>query len=90
MSENIIIITGFSGTGKSRVGKAVAQLLGWEFVDTDAEVVRRAGKPIARIFQEEGEDAFRRMFGATRLAYVIQRGIVVILPQKDPAVAGGV
>ncbi len=61
MSDNIIIITGFSGTGKSRVGKAVAQLLGWELVDTDDEVVRRAGKPIARIFQDEGEDAFRQM-----------------------------
>ncbi|MDO8749876.1 MAG: 3-dehydroquinate synthase [Dehalococcoidia bacterium] len=61
MSDNIIIITGFSGTGKSRVGRAVAQLLGWEFVDTDAEVVRRAGKPISRIFRDEGEDAFRRM-----------------------------
>ncbi|MFH1140973.1 MAG: 3-dehydroquinate synthase [Chloroflexota bacterium] len=61
MNDNIIIITGFSGTGKSRVGRAVAQLLGWEFVDTDAEVVRRAGKPIARIFQEEGEESFRVM-----------------------------
>ena len=56
-----IVITGFSGTGKSRVGKAVAQLLGWEFVDTDQEVVLGAGKPIARIFQEEGEAAFRKL-----------------------------
>ncbi|MBI4201333.1 MAG: hypothetical protein HY531_03465, partial [Chloroflexi bacterium] len=61
VSNTIIIITGFSGTGKSRVGRAVAQLLGWELVDTDEMVVRQAGKPIARIFQDEGEDAFRRM-----------------------------
>ncbi len=59
VNENIIVITGFSGTGKSRVGRAVAELLGWEFVDTDEEVVRRAGKPIARIFEEEGEESFR-------------------------------
>ena len=56
-----IIITGFSGTGKSRVGKALAQLLGWEFVDTDQEVVRQVGKPVARIFQEEGEETFRKL-----------------------------
>ena len=39
-------MTGFSGTGKSSVGKTVAQRLGWEFVDTDQEIAQRAGKPI--------------------------------------------
>src|SRR3972149_1442556 len=58
--ENIVI-TGFSGTGKSQVGEAVARLLGWEFLDTDREIVRRVGKPIARIFEEEGEESFRRL-----------------------------
>ncbi|MBI4197993.1 MAG: bifunctional shikimate kinase/3-dehydroquinate synthase, partial [Chloroflexi bacterium] len=56
-----IVITGFSGTGKSQVARAVADLLGWTCVDTDAEVVRRAGMPIARIFQAQGEAAFRRL-----------------------------
>lgn len=56
---NNIIITGFSGTGKSKVGEAVARLLVWEFVDTDREIVVKAGKPIARIFEEEGEEGFR-------------------------------
>ena len=58
-----IILTGFSGTGKSRVGAAVARVLGWKFIDTDAEVVRLAGKSIASIFSEDGEEAFRRLEG---------------------------
>ena len=58
MTTNILL-TGFSGTGKSRVGQAVARTLGWAFVDTDAEVVRRSDMPIVALFQEQGEKAFR-------------------------------
>jgi 3-dehydroquinate synthase len=58
--ENIIL-TGFSGTGKSAVGLLTARALGWEFVDTDAEIVKRAGKPVSKIFAQEGEAAFRKM-----------------------------
>ena len=56
-----IFITGFSGTGKTAVGREVARRLGWRFVDTDDEIVRDAGKPIAAIFAELGEAAFRRL-----------------------------
>ena len=58
-----IILTGFSGTGKSGGGGEVARVLGWKFIDTDAEAVRLAGKPIASIFSEDGEEAFRRLEG---------------------------
>lgn len=72
-----ILLTGFSGTGKSRVGKAVARLLGWEFVDIDEEVARRAGKSIAAIFQEEGEESFREQEAALlREACAGQRQVV--------------
>ena len=54
-----IILTGFSGTGKTAVGWRVARALGWEFVDTDERIVQRAGVPIERIFADEGEDGFR-------------------------------
>ena len=60
MADNIFLI-GFSGTGKSRVARRVARLLGWEAFDMDADIVRRAGKPIHRIFAEEGEAAFRKL-----------------------------
>ena len=58
MSKNIILI-GFSGTGKSSSGQAVADILGWDFLDIDAEVSVRAGKPISDIFTQEGEGRFR-------------------------------
>ncbi len=56
-----LIITGFMGTGKSVVGWEVAQQLDRPFVDMDAEIEARAGKPIPRIFSEDGEPAFRDM-----------------------------
>ena len=56
-----IILVGFSGTGKTQVGQEAARLLGWEFVDTDEDIERRAGKPIRRIFAEDGEPAFRAL-----------------------------
>jgi len=54
-----LILTGFMATGKSAVGPLVAKRLGWQFVDSDAKIVARTGKPIAVIFAERGEAAFR-------------------------------
>ena len=54
-----IVLTGFMGTGKTTVGRRLAELLGWTLVDTDDLIVERAGKPITRIFAEDGEPAFR-------------------------------
>ncbi|MBI4216493.1 MAG: 3-dehydroquinate synthase [Chloroflexi bacterium] len=56
-----LILTGFSGSGKSVVGREIARRLGWAFVDTDAEVAARAGKPIPDIFVQDGEPAFREL-----------------------------
>ena len=56
-----IILTGFSGTGKSLVAREVAQRLNWAFIDTDDEVARLAGKPIAEIFRQDGESRFREL-----------------------------
>jgi len=55
-----IFLVGFSGTGKSAVGRRVARLLGWDFVDQDEYIVERAGKAVERIFADEGEEGFRR------------------------------
>jgi shikimate kinase len=56
-----LILTGFMGTGKSVVARHVARALGWKCVDTDAEVVARAGKSIEAIFAEDGEARFRKL-----------------------------
>ena len=56
-----VFITGFSGTGKTEVGRHVAQRLGWRFVDTDDEIARTASKSIEAIFAEMGESHFRKL-----------------------------
>lgn len=64
-----IYITGFSGTGKSSVGREVARQLGWRFVDTDEEIIKAEGKSIESIFKENGEIRFREL-ESTHLATV--------------------
>ncbi len=56
----IIFLTGFSGTGKSTVGRIVADRLGWRLLDTDLLITQRAGEPIVEIF-ERGEEHFRQL-----------------------------
>ena len=62
MSERrgLIFLTGFSGTGKTSVGRLVADALGWKLVDTDELITERAGAPIVDIF-EQGDDHFRKL-----------------------------
>ncbi len=59
-APNVVLI-GFMGTGKTAVGQLVASRLGRPFVDSDVLIEERAGRPIARIFAEDGEEAFRRL-----------------------------
>ncbi len=49
------------GTGKTTVGRTVAHRIGFKCVDSDHEIERKAGKPIARIFEENGEAHFRAL-----------------------------
>jgi shikimate kinase len=56
-----IYLTGFMGSGKSTVGRCLAERLSIPFVDLDAEIERRAGMTVREIFERHGEPAFRRM-----------------------------
>ena len=56
-----IILTGFMGTGKTTVGKLLAEKLNYRFIDTDELIEDRNEHSIADIFQDLGEDAFREM-----------------------------
>ena len=58
MKTNIALI-GFMGTGKTAVGKVLAEKLRRSFVELDLLIEQRAGKSIPEIFQEDGEAAFR-------------------------------
>ncbi|MDY4281197.1 MAG: shikimate kinase AroK [[Pasteurella] mairii] len=55
-----IFLVGPMGAGKSTVGRQLAQLLGMEFIDSDAEIEQRAGADISWIFDVEGEEGFRK------------------------------
>jgi shikimate kinase len=55
----LLALTGMMGAGKSTVARALAARLGRQVVSTDAMLEARFGKPIARIFAEDGEPAFR-------------------------------
>ena len=55
-----LIVNGFMASGKSSVGKRVSELAGRPFVDLDARLETRFGKPVTRIFGENGESEFRR------------------------------
>ena len=59
-----VVLVGLSGAGKTTVGRLVAAALGGPFVDLDAEVGKRAGKSVSRIFEEDGEPAFRTLEAA--------------------------
>jgi shikimate kinase len=56
-----IALIGFMGTGKSVVGKLLAEKLGKRFVELDAEIEKKTGKSIAAIFREDGEAYFRKI-----------------------------
>lgn len=72
-----LILIGLPGSGKSTVGRAAAARLGRSFVDLDSEIERREGRTVARIFEEEGEPAFRAAERAATLAIAAAPGGVV-------------
>jgi shikimate kinase len=57
----LVVLIGPPGAGKSAVGPLLADRLGVEFRDTDADVGAAAGKPVSDIFIENGEEAFREL-----------------------------
>jgi shikimate kinase len=54
-----IYLVGFMGCGKSTVGRALAEEVGWSYFDLDEQIERREGLTIAQIFDTRGEAAFR-------------------------------
>lgn len=58
--KNIILI-GFMGTGKTTVGRTLAQQLGWRHVDLDDAIIEHEGCSIAQLFEQKGESYFREL-----------------------------
>jgi shikimate kinase len=90
-----LVLVGMMGTGKSTVGRIVAERLGVAFHDTDDLVEQRAGRSVRDLFRDEGEDAFRRLetevlvdaLAAEEPAVVAAAGGVVLRPENRAALA---
>jgi shikimate kinase len=54
-----VLLIGMMGAGKSTVGHLVAGRLGWDYLDSDEEILRRTGRTVPEIWQADGEAAFR-------------------------------
>lgn len=84
-----IYLVGSRGSGKTSVGKILAQQLAWGFVDTDALLCEMQGKCIAKIVEAEGWDLFRDYESAALLAaskeskHVVATGGGIILREKN-------
>ena len=76
-AERHIVLVGLPGAGKTTVGRAVADLLDRPFIDFDAEIVRREGRPVTAIFAEEGEAYFRAREAELTREVVERRGWVI-------------
>lgn len=78
MPDRSVILTGFMGSGKSSVGRLLAQMLSCPFVDLDAEVVEAAGQSINDIFARDGEEFFRMLESANLERILTTEGFRVI------------
>jgi shikimate kinase len=76
-----IYLVGFMGSGKTTVGRHLADRLGWSFFDTDTEIEKAEKTTIARIFDGRGEPEFRRIEAEVLREHVrwIERGRPAVL-----------
>ena len=74
--KNIVLI-GMPGCGKSTIGIALRDRLNREFIDSDAEIVKRAGREIPQIFSEYGEEYFRKLESEVIFDLSKRTGIII-------------
>ncbi|MBO4251660.1 MAG: hypothetical protein J5911_03245 [Clostridia bacterium] len=72
-----IVLIGMPSSGKTSVGKAVAEMLGKKFTDTDAEIYNETGKTPAEIIEKQGETAFRNIETAIVKRVAVNSGVVL-------------
>jgi shikimate kinase len=74
-----VVLVGVPGAGKSTVGRLLAQRLGVGFRDTDRDVEAAAGKSVAEVFLDDGEETFRAAEAATVAGALAEHGGVLAL-----------
>ncbi|MFZ0664770.1 MAG: shikimate kinase [Acidimicrobiales bacterium] len=77
-----VVLVGMMGSGKTTVGKLLAQRLGGQFADSDEEIESSRGMTIAQIFETDGEEGFRRIESEVLLSLLARDG-------PDVVAAGG-
>ncbi len=88
MAKNIVLI-GLMGSGKTTIGKYLAQKTGMGFIDTDELIIQKAQKPISKIFEDEGELHFRDLESevieeaSQKSGYVISTGGGAVLRDEN-------
>jgi shikimate kinase len=89
-----LYLVGFMASGKTTVGRALAQELGWPFIDIDTEIEAREGSAISQIFLERGESRFReveteviRQFSGGSSAVVALGGGAFVQPANRELIA---
>ena len=76
--ENLVFL-GMMGSGKSSIGSLVAKKLKFDFLDIDDEIEKNSKKTIKKIFEEKGEDYFRKIEEQTTLKKLKLNSVVISL-----------
>ncbi len=79
-----VVLTGFMGSGKSTIGKLLAQRLEWSFIDLDLAIEERCGRTVPQIFAEFGENRFRVEESAALLTAIKGTNAVIALGGGAP------
>lgn len=77
MNPHNVILIGFMGTGKTTVGRRLADRTGWRFVDVDEYIVETEKRPISDIFARDGEERFRAIETAALQTLLAGEGKIV-------------
>jgi shikimate kinase len=72
-----VLLVGFMGSGKTSVGRRVADRLGWRFVDFDDEIERAVGVSVPEIFRAHGEPYFREVEARVARGLLAETGVVL-------------
>ena len=78
VAHNVLLV-GYRGTGKSTVGRVLAQSLDYQFIDTDDEIESRARCSITSIFSQQGEEAFRDLESRVIAEFASKQKLVLSL-----------
>lgn len=83
-----VLLVGFMGSGKTRIGQLLAQRLGWGFRDFDQEVKSRSGLPIPELFRQHGEVRFRELEEELGRGLLEEEAVVLASGGGWPAAVG--